>query len=60
MAWLKQYGYDVTGADTEKAFKQLVKAFQLHFRAANYDGVLDAGTAAALAAKYFRGSLEAN
>lgn len=52
----KKYGYDVTGADTEKGFKQLVRAFQLHFRPKDYAGALDAETAAILAAlveKYF-------
>jgi len=59
----KKYGYDVTGADTKTGFKQLVRAFQLHFRAENYDGVFDAETAAILAAlveKYFPGAIQAN
>ncbi|MFL1528337.1 N-acetylmuramoyl-L-alanine amidase [Pseudomonas sp. O230] len=52
----KTYGYDVSGASTEQGFTQLVRAFQLHFRQENYDGVMDAQTAANLAAlvsKYF-------
>ncbi|KIH85219.1 N-acetylmuramoyl-L-alanine amidase [Pseudomonas batumici] len=56
LALFKKYGYEVTRADTPAGFRQLVRAFQLHFRPANYDGVLDAETAAnlaALVAKYF-------
>ncbi|NWB98837.1 N-acetylmuramoyl-L-alanine amidase [Pseudomonas gingeri] len=56
LASFKKYGYEVKGADTEVGFKQLVRAFQLHFRPSNYDGVLDGETAAnlkALVAKYF-------
>ena len=52
----KTYGYDVSGATTEQGFNQLVRAFQLHFRPEKYDGVMDAQTAANLAAlvrKYF-------
>jgi len=52
----KTYGYDVSGAGTEQGFTQLVRAFQLHFRPENYDGIMDAQTAANLAAlvsKYF-------
>jgi N-acetylmuramoyl-L-alanine amidase len=52
----KTYGYDVTGASTEQGFTELVRAFQLHFRPQNYDGIMDAQTAARLAAlvrKYF-------
>ncbi|NWD74566.1 N-acetylmuramoyl-L-alanine amidase [Pseudomonas gingeri] len=56
LASFKKYGYEVKGAETEVGFKQLVRAFQLHFRPSNYDGVLDGETAAnlkALVAKYF-------
>ncbi|MHC8331369.1 N-acetylmuramoyl-L-alanine amidase [Pseudomonas sp. LB3P25] len=52
----KTYGYDVSGASTEQGFTQLVRAFQLHFRPETYDGIMDAQTAANLAAlvhKYF-------
>lgn len=52
----KTYGYDVTGASTEQGFSQLVRAFQLHFRPQSHDGIMDAQTAAHLAAlvgKYF-------
>ena len=52
----KTYGYDVSAASTEHGFTQLVRAFQLHFRPETYDGVMDAQTAANLAAlvhKYF-------
>ncbi|CAI8865008.1 N-acetylmuramoyl-L-alanine amidase AmiD [Pseudomonas sp. IT-P253] len=52
----KTYGYDVSGASTEQGFTQLVRAFQLHFRPEIYDGIMDAQTAARLAAlvhKYF-------
>ena len=59
LASFKKYGYEVKGADTEVGFKQLVRAFQLHFRPSNYDGLLDGETAAnlaALVAKYFPGA----
>ncbi|KJZ46504.1 N-acetylmuramoyl-L-alanine amidase [Pseudomonas fluorescens] len=52
----KTYGYDVSGASTEQGFTHLVRAFQLHFRPETYGGVMDAQTAANLAAlvhKYF-------
>lgn len=52
----KTYGYDVSGASTDSGFTQLVRAFQLHFRPETYDGIMDAQTAANLAAlvhKYF-------
>lgn len=54
---LKKYGYDVSGATTPEGFKGLVRAFQLHFRQDNYDGVMDTETASILAAlveKYFQ------
>ncbi len=53
---LKKYGYNTAGSDTDAGFKNLVRAFQLHFRAENYDGILDKETDAilsALIAKYF-------
>ncbi|VVN71993.1 N-acetylmuramoyl-L-alanine amidase [Pseudomonas fluorescens] len=56
LAKFEKYGYDISGATTEAGFQRLVRAFQLHFRPAKYDGVLDAETAANLAAlvhKYF-------
>jgi len=45
---LKTYGYDVAGAERPNGFKDLVRAFQLHFRPADYSGKLDAETAAIL------------
>ncbi|WP_455465713.1 N-acetylmuramoyl-L-alanine amidase [Bartonella sp. B39] len=56
LAKLKQYGYDISIASTESGYKNLIRAFQLHFRQENYDGVLDIETAAivyALVDKYF-------
>ncbi|MGL4683440.1 MAG: N-acetylmuramoyl-L-alanine amidase [Hafnia alvei] len=47
---LNKYGYSVKAANTADGFKQLTRAFQLHFRQENYDGVLDTETAAILAA----------
>jgi N-acetylmuramoyl-L-alanine amidase len=52
----KTYGYDVSNASTDQGFTQLVRTFQLHFRPETYDGIMDAQTAANLAAlvrKYF-------
>ena len=52
----KRYGYDTSNASNKAGFKALVRAFQLHFRQDNYDGLMDAQTAANLAAlvhKYF-------
>ncbi|MGO4308636.1 N-acetylmuramoyl-L-alanine amidase [Pseudomonas sp. KB_15] len=54
----KSYGYDVSGASTEGGFQQLARAFQMHFRPENFDGKMDAQTAAnlkALVVKYFPG-----
>ncbi len=45
---LKAYGYDVVGAEQADGFKNLVRAFQLHFRPANYSGDIDVETAAVL------------
>jgi len=56
IARLKAYGYDVSGASTASGLQLLVRAFQLHFRQENYNGVIDADTAAVLYAlvdKYF-------
>ncbi|EJF74833.1 hypothetical protein ME7_01204 [Bartonella birtlesii LL-WM9] len=53
---LKCYGYDISVACTEIGYKNLIRAFQLHFRQENYDGILDIETAAiiyALVDKYF-------
>ncbi|MBB4077209.1 N-acetylmuramoyl-L-alanine amidase [Bartonella fuyuanensis] len=53
---LKCYGYDISVACTEIGYKNLIRAFQLHFRQENYDGLLDVETAAilyALVDKYF-------
>lgn len=52
----KNYGYDTAKATDEAGYRNLVRAFQLHFRPENYDGEMDAQTAAnlaALVAKYF-------
>jgi N-acetylmuramoyl-L-alanine amidase len=46
----RKYGYDASGAGNPEGFKNLVRAFQLHFRPQNYDGVLDVETAAILSA----------
>lgn len=56
IAKLGQYGYDTGQATTESEYRALIRAFQLHFRQRNYDGLLDAETAAilyALVEKYF-------
>ncbi|KGT91279.1 N-acetylmuramoyl-L-alanine amidase [Erwinia typographi] len=56
VAKLKAYGYDVSGATTDSGLQLLIRAFQLHFRPDNYDGVIDTETAAvlyALTGKYF-------
>jgi N-acetylmuramoyl-L-alanine amidase len=53
---LGRYGYDTSETGTEGGYKNLIRAFQLHFRQEKYDGILDAETAAALYAlvdKYF-------
>ncbi|AMZ74468.1 hypothetical protein TK06_26370 [Pseudomonas fluorescens] len=46
----KKYGYDTSAATTGAGFQRLVRAFQLHFRPAKHDGVMDIETAANLAA----------
>ncbi|AOP44249.1 N-acetylmuramoyl-L-alanine amidase [Edwardsiella piscicida] len=56
IAKLKTYGYDIAAAGTAKGYQDLIRAFQLHFRQKNYDGVADAETSAilyALVEKYF-------
>lgn len=56
LAKLRRYGYDTSGATSERGYRNLIRAFQLHFRPQHYDGVLDAETAAVLYAltdKYF-------
>ncbi|ACY85881.1 probable N-acetylmuramoyl-L-alanine amidase [Edwardsiella piscicida] len=58
IAKLKTYGYDTSDAGTDNGYKNLIRAFQLHFRQKNYDGIADAETAAilyALVDKYFPG-----
>ncbi|WP_204127510.1 N-acetylmuramoyl-L-alanine amidase [Pseudomonas ogarae] len=50
LALFKKYGYDTSAATTCAGFQRLVRAFQLHFRPAKYDGVMDIETAANLAA----------
>lgn len=52
---LARYGYDVSGATTPRQQQQLIAAFQMHFRPADYRGVPDAETLAiaeALVEKY--------
>ncbi|MGY2198865.1 N-acetylmuramoyl-L-alanine amidase [Pseudomonas gingeri] len=59
LAQFKAYGYDTSKAISEQGLWQLIRAFQLHFRADNHDGRMDIETAARLAAlvkKYFPAS----
>ncbi len=52
----KEYGYDTSKATDDVGYRNLVRAFQLHFRPENYNGEMDARTAANLAAlvsRYF-------
>lgn len=54
---LSRYGYETSASSSESGYINLIRAFQLHFRAQKYDGVLDAETAAvlyALSDKYSR------
>ncbi|GAA4665594.1 N-acetylmuramoyl-L-alanine amidase [Bartonella pachyuromydis] len=56
LAKLKCYGYDISVASSEMGYRDLIRAFQFHFRQENYDGILDIETAAiiyALVDKYF-------
>ncbi|SPP31342.1 N-acetylmuramoyl-L-alanine amidase AmiD [Arsenophonus endosymbiont of Aleurodicus floccissimus] len=53
---LKSYGYDVSQAANNSDYTKLIRAFQLHFRQSNYDGIIDVETVAilyALVEKYF-------
>jgi N-acetylmuramoyl-L-alanine amidase len=53
---LKTYGYDINTASNETGLKNLIMAFQLHFRPADYSGKFDVETVAilyALVEKYF-------
>ncbi|WP_239952572.1 N-acetylmuramoyl-L-alanine amidase [Pantoea sp. Z09] len=43
---LSRYGYDVSGATTPRQQQQLIAAFQMHFRPADYRGLPDAETLA--------------
>lgn len=45
---LKEYGYNVANANSDKGLNDLVRAFQLHFRQNDYSGIIDAETAAIL------------
>ncbi|ALP39671.1 N-acetylmuramoyl-L-alanine amidase [Aeromonas schubertii] len=56
IAKLSKYGYDTSGATAESGFKNLIRAFQLHFRPRSYTGAVDVETVAilyALVDKYF-------
>ncbi|ERK09521.1 N-acetylmuramoyl-L-alanine amidase [Pantoea sp. AS-PWVM4] len=56
IAKLSKYGYDTAVTGTESGYRNLIRAFQLHFRQKNYQGIVDAETAAilyALVDKYF-------
>lgn len=53
---LGKYGYNLDAANSDEGFAFLIRAFQLHFRPSNYDGVVDIETSAiiyALVDKYF-------
>ena len=45
---LKTYGYDIAGVTHPNGLKDLVRAFQLHFRPTDYSGKIDIETAAIL------------
>ncbi|EJF82712.1 hypothetical protein MCY_01665, partial [Bartonella rattimassiliensis 15908] len=45
---LKCYGYDISSVCIETGYKDLIRAFQLHFRQENYNGILDVEIAAIL------------
>lgn len=47
-AHLRTYGYDVPAQPSASQMRSLLRAFQLHFRPGDYQGVLDAETAAIL------------
>ncbi|WP_091906529.1 N-acetylmuramoyl-L-alanine amidase [Chitinasiproducens palmae] len=48
IAGLGRYGYDTAAATSTSGLAHLVRAFQLHFRPAKLDGVVDVETAAVL------------
>lgn len=48
VAKMKTYGYDVSESTRGKDLKSVVRAFQLHFRPADYSGEIDVETAAIL------------
>lgn len=55
-----KYGYDISSANTTEGMKRLIRAFQLHFRARDFSGLMDNETMAILAAlveKYFNFTL---
>lgn len=45
---MQRYGYDISIAESDAGYAQLLRAFQLHFRPCNYSGKMDAETAAIL------------
>lgn len=56
VAKFRRYGYDISGVSTDNGYRTLIRAFQLHFRQEQYNGAVDAETAAilyALVDKYF-------
>lgn len=58
IARLETYGYDTSRAGTGGGYRNLIRAFQLHFRQKDYKGDADAETVAilyALVEKYFPG-----
>ncbi|AEF46457.1 N-acetylmuramyl-L-alanine amidase, negative regulator of AmpC, AmpD [Serratia sp. AS12] len=50
LALFAKYGYDTSAATDAEGYRQLVRAFQLHFRPQQYGGVMDVETAAILRA----------
>lgn len=50
LALFAKYGYDTSAATNAEGYRQLVRAFQLHFRPQQYGGVMDVETAAILRA----------
>ncbi|OJT37319.1 N-acetylmuramoyl-L-alanine amidase [Serratia plymuthica] len=50
LALFAKYGYDTPAATDAEGYRQLVRAFQLHFRPQQYGGVMDVETAAILRA----------